>query len=80
MITRRNYVAKHNRNRGGAHLDRKKEYVPEVEDELDDMMYSNTCPHCGSENLEGESLMGALGSIEHHRCRYCGQNFERIAE
>jgi transcription elongation factor Elf1 len=67
---------------GGQHEDkRRKTTRHEYDEELE--LYANDCPHCGASNLEdleAESLMGSMGSIEHHRCRYCGMNFERIAE
>lgn len=36
-----------------------------------------TCPACGSEQTAAESLLGTLGTLEHHRCRYCGMGFSR---
>jgi hypothetical protein len=34
-----------------------------------------TCPACGTEQPETESLVGTLGTLDHHRCRYCGARF-----
>lgn len=30
------------------------------------------CPSCSSRNTPGEAYMGALGSLTHLRCRFCG--------
>ena len=33
------------------------------------------CPACDSEQPKSLCLLGKLGSIEHHRCRYCGMQW-----
>lgn len=37
-----------------------------------DMSEEITCSACGSEQERAEAFLGALGSLEHYRCRYCG--------
>lgn len=34
-----------------------------------------TCPCCGTQQPQEVAFEGALGSIEHYRCRYCGGRF-----
>jgi len=34
------------------------------------------CPSCGTEQYHHESHLGNLGVIEHHRCRFCGWDFQ----
>ena len=40
-------------------------------------MRVHSCPECGAPQASAESLLGTLGTLEHHRCRYCGAGFER---
>ena len=44
------------------------------EDELEEYAFIQ-CPACDSVNNRVESALGQLGSIIHHRCRYCGAGF-----
>lgn len=39
-----------------------------------------TCPSCGHEQDGAVSILGTLGNLEHHRCRYCGFDFSVRAE
>jgi len=39
-------------------------------------MYEDTiCPACGSVNDFAGSFLGKLGSVDHHRCAWCGSQY-----
>jgi len=34
------------------------------------------CPMCGGESHYTETLMGCLGDVEYHRCKWCHWDFQ----
>lgn len=48
-----------------------KKHGNRIELEDDDVV----CPMCYAPQTEHDSLMGILGTLAHHRCRYCGAQF-----
>jgi transposase-like protein len=43
------------------------------------MEESVVCPICGATQSSDESLLGALGTRQHFRCRDCGMEFSHAA-
>lgn len=76
MTKKRNPVARYGPtfNSAVTHVDRSKEPEEFDVDELAAEL-GVTCTACGSEQYHGESYMGALGTLEHHKCIYCGALF-----